>query len=44
MEQTGNKCVVKCANDSALVGATFKVVVTGGGQQSELLVDVIGAV
>ena len=44
MEQTGNKCVVKCANDSALVGATFKVVVSGGGQQSELLVDVIGAV
>ena len=44
MERTGNKCVVKCANDSALVGATFKVVVTGGGQQSELLVDVIGAV
>ena len=44
MTQTGNKCVVKCANDSALVGATFKVVVAGGGQQSELLVDVIGAV
>lgn len=44
MEQTGNKCIVKCANDSALVGATFKVEVAGGGQQSELLVDVIGAV
>lgn len=44
MEQTGNKCVVKCANDSALVGATFKVVVASGGQRSELLVDVIGAV
>ena len=44
MEQTGNKCVVKCANNSALVGATFKVEVAGGGQQSELLVDVIGAV
>ena len=44
MEQTGNKCVVKCANDSALVGATFKVEVAGGGQQSELLVDIIGAV
>lgn len=44
MEQTGNKCVVKCANDSALVGATFKVVVAGGGQRSELFVDVIGAV
>lgn len=44
MAQTGNKCVVKCANDSALVGATFKVEVAGGGQQSELLVDIIGAV
>ena len=44
MTQTGNKCVVKCANDSALVGATFKVEVAGGGQRSELLVDIIGAV
>lgn len=44
MEQTGNKCVVKCANDSALVGATFKVEVAGGEARSELLVDVIGAV
>lgn len=44
MEQTGNKCVVKCANDSALVGATFKVVVAGNNQLSELMVDVIGAV
>lgn len=43
MEQTGNKCVVKCALDAA-VGATFKVVVAGGGARSELLVDVIGAV
>lgn len=44
MTQTGNKCVVKCVNDSVLVGATFKVEVAGGGQRSELLVDVIGAV
>lgn len=44
IEQTGNKCVVKCANDSALVGATFKVVVESYGLRSELLVDVIGAV
>lgn len=43
MEQTGNKCVVKCALDAA-VGATFKVEVAGGGARSELLVDVIGAV
>ena len=44
MEQIGNKCVVKCANDSALVGATFKVEVAGSGARSELLVDIIGAV
>ena len=44
MTQTGNKCVVKCANDSAMVGASFKVVAAGGGQRSELLVDIIGAV
>ena len=44
MEQTGNKCVVRCTNDSALVGATFKVEVAGGGARSELLVDVVGAV
>ena len=44
MEQTGNKCVVKCANDSALVGAIFKVEVAGNNQSSELMVDVIGAV
>ena len=44
MTQTDNKCVVKCVNDSALVGATFKVEVAGSGQRSELLVDIIGAV
>ena len=44
MEQTGNKCVVKCTNDSALVGATFKVKVSRNGVVSELLVDIIGAV
>ena len=44
MEQTDNKCVVKCANDSALVGATFKVKVSRNGVVSELLVDIIGAV
>lgn len=44
MTQTGNKCVVKCANDSAMVGASFKIEVAGGGQRSELLVGIIGAV
>lgn len=44
MTQTNNKCVVRCANDSAMVGASFKVVVDDNGQQTELLVDIIGAV
>ena len=44
MTQTGNKCVVKCANDSAMVGASFKVVATAGSLSSELLVDIIGVV
>ena len=44
LEQTGNQCVVRCVNDSAMVGASFKVSVLGGGQTSELLVSVIGAV
>ena len=44
MTQTDNKCVVKCANDSAMVGASFKVMAYGNGQTSELLVSIIGAV
>lgn len=45
MQQTGKKCVVKCANDSAMVGASFKVVATDGvSLRNELLVDIIGAV
>lgn len=42
--QTDNKCVVKCVNDPALVGAVFKVVVESGGLRSELTVNIIGAV
>lgn len=44
LTQTGSKAVVRCANNAAMVGASFKVVATGGGQTSELLVKVIGAV
>ena len=44
LTQNDTKCVVKCANDSALVGSNFKIVATGNGQSSELLVSVIGAV
>lgn len=44
MTQTGNQCVVRCANDSAMVGANFRVEVAGGGQRNSLLVSVKGAV
>ena len=44
MTQTGNKCVVKCALDSSIVGASFKVEAVGGGQRTDLLVDIISAV
>lgn len=44
LTQTGKKCVIKCVNDSTMVGTSFKVVVTGGGQSSELLIKIIGAV
>lgn len=44
LTQTGNKCVVKCANDSAMVGASFKVKASHNGVIAELLVDIIGAV
>ena len=44
MTQTGNQCVVKCANDGILVGWRFKVVVAIGNQTSELPVDIISAV
>lgn len=44
LTQTGKKCVVKCANDSAMVGSSFKIVATAGTESSELLIRVIGAV
>ena len=42
--QNGNKCVVKCANDSAMVGASFKLDVMGNNIATELLINIIGAV
>lgn len=42
--QDGNKCVVKCANDSAMVGTNFKIIATSGSLRSELLVNIIGVV
>ena len=44
LTQAGNKCVVKCANDSAMVGVSFKVRATSDNQSAELIVDIIGAV
>ena len=44
MTQIGKKCMVQCANYSAMVGASFKVKATSGNQTTELLVDIIGAV
>lgn len=44
MTQTGNKCVVKCANNARLVGASFKVQATSDNQSSEVQIDIIGAV
>ena len=44
LQQTGQKCVVTCVNDSALVGASFKIVVSGNGQTSEKIINIIGAV
>ena len=44
MAQTGNKCVVKVANDSAMVGASFKVIAESGAQHSELTIEIISAV
>jgi len=45
MTQTGNKCIVKCANDSLMVGANFVIKATKPNyQHSELTVNIIGAV
>lgn len=44
MTHNGNKCTVKCENDRDLVGATFKIKATSDTQNSELLVNIIGAV
>ncbi len=44
MKQTGKKCVVQCANDSAMVGASFKIEATSGNERSELRINIIGAV
>ena len=44
MTQTGNKCVVKCANDRDMVGASFRIVATANEQSSERLISIISAV
>lgn len=42
--QTENKCTVKCANDSSLVGTDFKICAERNGTVSELTVHIMGAV
>lgn len=44
LTQTGNKCVVKCANDRDMVGASFKLEVVGDNIATELIIGIIGAV
>ena len=44
LTQNGNKGIVKCVNDSALVGTSFKLNVMGNNIATELLIDIIGAV
>ncbi len=44
LTQNGNKGIVKCVNDSALVGTSFKLGVVGNNIATELLIDIIGAV
>lgn len=44
LTQTGKKCVIKCANDSAMVGTSFKILASSNEQQSELIINIIGAV
>lgn len=44
LTQTGKKCVIKCANDSAMVGTSFKILASSNEQHSELIINIIGAV
>jgi hypothetical protein len=44
LAQTENKCVVKCANNTALVGAKFKLVANVGQQIMEIQIEIIGGV
>ena len=43
LEQTNNQCVVRCANDTDMVGISFKLIATCNGEESELLITVKGA-
>lgn len=44
LTQTGNKCVIKCMSDPAMVGVSFKLAAAYGAQYSELSIRIIGAV
>lgn len=43
IEQSNNQCVVRCANDTNMVGTNFKLIATCNGEQSELLITIKGA-
>lgn len=42
IESSENQCVVRCVNDSLIVGSHFKLVATSNGQQSELIINIRG--
>lgn len=42
IEQTENQCVVRCINDTNIVGSHFKVIATCNGEHSELLMTIKG--
>lgn len=44
LTQTGNKAIVAAKNVPAMVGAAIKIECAGGGQRSDLLINVVGAV
>lgn len=42
IEQSDNQCVVRCVNDTNIIGSHFKVIATCNGEHSELLMTIKG--
>lgn len=42
LEQTSNQCIIRCENDTMIVGKHFKLIATVNGEQSELLITIKG--